>query len=62
MSWNNITPVWVLMMPYDAWERGEISDSQLMAWLESPQNYVPPAIVENWRVKLRNKNKENAST
>ena len=60
MSWGNIIPAWMIMMPFDQWQRGEITDAQLLEWLEDEKNSVPDAAIENWRDKLtdNNNNKE----
>jgi len=56
MSWGNIIPAWMIMMPFDQWQRGEITDAQLLEWLEDEKNGVPDAAIENWRYKLTNNN------
>lgn len=49
---SGVIPVWTILMPYNKWEKGEISDAELWEWLTDPNNHVPSDVIERWRDKL----------
>lgn len=47
---SGVIPIWTILMPYEKWADGDISDLELWEWLTDPKNNVPKGAIENWRI------------